>query len=71
MSLETWVSDQLYEILDLSDRTVASFLSNLAKKSASSQALISTVEATGTIDVNHKVRFVLGHYNRFSCKVTV
>ena len=55
MSLETWVSDQLYEVLGLSDRHVADFLISLAKKSPSGDKFISTVRSTGTIDVSDKV----------------
>lgn len=53
MSLETWVSDQLIEILDFSDRYTAQFLTSLAQKSTSIDDLVAKVRDTDTIDVNN------------------
>ena len=53
MSLETWVSDQLIEILDFSDRYTAQFLASLAQKSTSVDDLIAKVRDTDTIDVSN------------------
>ena len=53
MSLETWVSDQLIEILDFSDRYTSQFLTSLAHKSASVNDLIEKVRSTDTIDVTN------------------
>ena len=66
MSLETWVSDQLIEILDFSDRYTAQFLTSLAQKSNSVDDLIAQVRDTDTIDVsNQKVtNFLLELWGR-------
>ncbi|KAK4018855.1 pre-mRNA-splicing factor ATP-dependent RNA helicase DHX16 [Daphnia magna] len=53
MSLETWVSDQLIEILDFSDRYTSQFLTSLAHKSSSANDLIEKVRSTDTIDVTN------------------
>jgi hypothetical protein len=53
MSLETWVSDQLIEILDFSDRYTSQFLTSLAHKSSSVNELIEKVRSTDTIDVTN------------------
>lgn len=53
MSLETWVSDQLMEILDFSDRYTSQFLASLAHKSSSVDHLIEQVRSTDTIDVTN------------------
>ena len=53
MSLETWVSDQLIEILDFSDRYTSQFLTSLAQKSRSVDDLIEKVRSTDTIDVSN------------------
>ncbi|KAI9565872.1 putative pre-mR-splicing factor ATP-dependent R helicase DHX16-like [Daphnia sinensis] len=53
MSLETWVSDQLIEILDFSDRYTSQFLTSLAHKSSSVNDLIEKVRNTDTIDVTN------------------
>lgn len=51
MSLETWISDQLMEILGFSDRYTAQFLFSIAQKSISVDDLIEKVQSTDTIDV--------------------
>ncbi|XP_057370593.1 pre-mRNA-splicing factor ATP-dependent RNA helicase DHX16-like [Daphnia carinata] len=53
MNLETWVSDQLIEILDFSDRYTSQFLASLAHKSSSVNDLIEKVRSTDTIDVTN------------------
>lgn len=53
MSLETWVSDQLIEILDFTDRHTSQFLTSLAHKSSSVDDLIDKVRSTDTIDVTN------------------
>lgn len=53
MSLETWISDQLIEILDFSDRYTSQFLASLARKSTSTSDLIEKVRSTETIDVTN------------------
>ena len=52
----TWVGDQLYEILGLSDRYTAEFLVGLAKKSSSLDGFVSQLESTGTLTIDHKTR---------------
>ncbi|XP_046445714.1 pre-mRNA-splicing factor ATP-dependent RNA helicase DHX16-like [Daphnia pulex] len=76
MSLETWVSDQLIEILDFSDRYTSQFLTSLAHKSSSVNELIEKVRFTDTIDVtNAKVMSFLselwGKIPRAAPKVNV
>lgn len=76
MSLETWVSDQMMEILQFSDRYIAQFLSSLAQKSTSVDELIAKVRETDTIDLtNGKVTNFLaelwGRIPRAAPKVNV
>lgn len=54
-NLEQWVSDNLHDILGLSDRYVAQFMIGSAKKSSSSQDFVSRLQQTGTIDINERV----------------
>ena len=51
-----WVSDQLHQILGLSDKYIAQFLVGLAKKTNSVPEFYSRLEATGTIKLNDEVR---------------
>ena len=50
-----WVSDQLYDILGLSDHYTAEFLVGLAKTS-SSDIFLSQLQDTGAITINDSVR---------------
>ena len=52
----SWVSDQLHEILGLSDRYTAEFLVGLAKKAQSSEAYLRKLRDTGAITINDAVR---------------
>ena len=52
----SWVSDQLHSLLGLSDRFVAEYLVELAKKSSTPEILECKVLETDTITVNHDVR---------------
>ena len=52
----SWVSDQLHSILGLSDRFVAEYLVELAKKSSTPEILECKVLETDTIIVNHDVK---------------
>ena len=51
-----WVSDELHDILGLSDRYIAEYLVGLARKASSTQNLITKLENTGAITVNEEVR---------------
>ena len=51
-----WVSDQLHQILGLSDKYIAQFLVGLAKKANSVTEFYSRLEDTGTIKLNDEVR---------------
>ena len=51
-----WVSDQLYEILGLSDHYTAEFLVGLAKKTSSTDTFLSQLQDTGAITINDSVR---------------
>ena len=53
---QQWVSDQLHQILGLSDKYVAQFLMGLAKKANSLPDFYSRLENTGTIKMNDEVR---------------
>ena len=50
-----WVSDQLHELLGLSDRYTAEFLVSLARKAPSSAAYLQQLNDTGAITVNEEV----------------
>ena len=52
----TWVGDQLYEILGLSDRYTSEFLVGLAKKSSSLGGFVSQLESTGALTIDDKTR---------------
>ena len=53
---QQWVSDQLHQILGLSDKYIARYLVGLAKKATSVPELYSQLENTGTIKLNDEVR---------------
>ena len=53
---QQWVSDQLHQILGLSDKYVAQFLMGLAKKANSLQDFYSRLENTGTMKMSDEVR---------------
>ena len=60
-----WVSERLHEILGLSDRQIAEFMIELAKKSKSSRDLTKKLQKSGTIEVNSDVeRFAVELWNR-------
>lgn len=52
----SWVSDQLHELVGLSDRYTAEFLVGLAKKAHSSESYVRKLQETGAIAVNDSVR---------------
>lgn len=54
-STVSWVSDKLHDILGLSDRYIAEFLVELAKKSNSGDNFVRRLKETGAIDVNQAV----------------
>jgi len=54
-NLEQWVSDQLHDILGLSDRYVAQFMIGLVKKSSGPQDFVARLQQTGTIDVDQRI----------------
>ena len=51
-----WVSDELYDILGLSDHYTGEFLVGLAKKTSSSDIFLSQLQDTGAITINDSVR---------------
>ena len=55
-SIVGWVSDQLHEILGLSDTYTAEFLVGLAKKAQSPEVYVRKLQDTGAIAVNDAVR---------------
>ncbi|XP_067306450.1 pre-mRNA-splicing factor ATP-dependent RNA helicase DHX16 [Pseudorasbora parva] len=54
-NLEQWVSDQLHDILGLSDRYVAQFMIGLVRKSSGPQDFVARLEQTGTIDIDQRI----------------
>lgn len=53
--LVQWVSDQLYDILGLSDKITSEFLVALAKKSASGDAYVRKLKDTKALKVSDRV----------------
>ena len=51
----TWVSDQLHELVGISDRSIAEFILGLCQQSKSSDDFLEKIKETGAIDVNEKV----------------
>ena len=51
----TWVNDQLHELLDISDRSIAEFLVGLCRKSATPEIFLHKIRETETIDINESV----------------
>lgn len=54
-NLEQWVSDQLHDILGLSDRYVAQFMIGLVRKSSGPQDFVARLQQTGTIDIDQRI----------------
>ncbi|CAM4555072.1 unnamed protein product [Leuciscus chuanchicus] len=54
-NLEQWVSDQLHDIMGLSDRYVAQFMIGLVKKSSGPQDFVARLQQTGTIDIDQRI----------------
>lgn len=52
----SWVGDQLYDLLGLSDRHTAEFLVGLAKKSPSLDNFVDQLENTGALTIDDKTR---------------
>ena len=50
-----WVSDQLHEILGLSDRSTAEFIVSKAKKCTSEEHFLNELKETGAIKINNSV----------------
>uniref|UniRef100_A0A673NIU4 RNA helicase n=1 Tax=Sinocyclocheilus rhinocerous TaxID=307959 RepID=A0A673NIU4_9TELE len=66
-NLEQWVSDQLHDILGLSDRYVAQFMIGLVKKSSGPQDFVARLQQTGTIDIDQRITaFAHELYNKVS-----
>ncbi|XP_046895351.1 pre-mRNA-splicing factor ATP-dependent RNA helicase DHX16 isoform X2 [Hypomesus transpacificus] len=54
-NLEQWVSDNLHDILGLSDKYVSQFMIGSARKSSSHQDFVARLQQTNTIDINQRV----------------
>ena len=60
-----WVSDQLHELLGLSDRYTAEYFVGLARKAASPESYLQQLKKTGAITVNEAVSSFAGQlWNR-------
>uniref|UniRef100_A0AAR2LJC6 RNA helicase n=1 Tax=Pygocentrus nattereri TaxID=42514 RepID=A0AAR2LJC6_PYGNA len=71
-NLEQWVSDQLHDILGLSDRYVAQFMIGLVRKSSGPQDFVARLQQTGTIDIDQRVTaFAQELYNKVPKKQVV
>lgn len=54
-NLVRWVSDELHEVIGISDRNIAEFVLGLAKKSQSINEYVDKLRDTGAITVNNRV----------------
>ncbi|EDV26023.1 uncharacterized protein TRIADDRAFT_24602 [Trichoplax adhaerens] len=54
-NLVRWVSDELHDVIGISDRNIAEFVVGLAKKSQSINDYVDKLRDTGAITVNNKV----------------
>ena len=67
-----WVSDQLHELLGLSDRYTAEYFVGLARKAASPESYLQQLKKTGAITVNEAVSSFAGQlWNRVPHKAPV
>ena len=67
-----WVSDQLHELLGLSDRYTAEYFVGLARKAASPESYLQQLKKTGAITVNDAVSSFAGQlWNRVPHKAPV
>ena len=67
-----WVSDQLHELLGLSDRYTAEYFVGLARKAASPESYLQQLTKTGAITVNDAVSSFAGQlWNRVPHKAPV
>ncbi|XP_053578026.1 pre-mRNA-splicing factor ATP-dependent RNA helicase DHX16 [Bombina bombina] len=70
--IESWVKDQLHDVLGMSDRHVAQFLVGTAVRSSSSADLLSRLHDTGAIDITEKVKgFIEELWNKIPRKAPV
>lgn len=53
--IETWVNDQLHDILGISDKYIGQYLIGLAKKAKSADEYVQNLKDTGTIDIDQKM----------------
>ena len=62
----SWVSDRLHEIIGLSDKQVAEYITELARKSVSLTELTNKLQSTGTITITKPVEsFAAELWNKF------
>ncbi|WAR30568.1 DHX16-like protein [Mya arenaria] len=54
-NLETWVNDQLHDILGISDKYIGQYLIGLAKKASSSDDYVQQLKDTGTVDIDDQM----------------
>ncbi|GAB1600938.1 pre-mRNA-splicing factor ATP-dependent RNA helicase DHX16 [Argonauta hians] len=52
---ERWVSDQLHDILGISDKYISLYLMEVGSKATNPQDFVSRIKATNTIDVDNRV----------------
>jgi len=53
--LASWVSDKLHELVGISDRSIAEFLTGLCRKSSSPSEFLQKIRDTDTIEVDDRV----------------
>ena len=67
-----WVSDELHDLLGLSDRYTAEYLIGLAKKASSSTSYLKQLQDTGAITINDDInRFATQLWDRVPHRIAV
>lgn len=62
----SWVSDRLHEIVGLSDRQVAEYITELAKRSVSKKELLGKLQSVGALSMGAAVEtFACELWNKF------
>ena len=66
IQIVSWVSDRLHEIVGLSDRQVAEYITELAKRSPSKEELLGKLQSVGALSMGAAVEtFACELWNKF------
>ncbi|XP_041368249.1 pre-mRNA-splicing factor ATP-dependent RNA helicase DHX16-like [Gigantopelta aegis] len=69
---ETWVNDQLHDILGISDKYISQYFIGLASKSTSHQEFLQRLKDTGTVDIDDNIiQFAIKLWNKVPHKERV